>query len=86
MLKEYFSDMNDIIDMFLVINGSEIRNYADNATMYSCDSKAECVLDSLEQGATRISPWYPESYRKLIVDKFHHMIYNEKSYKVKMHI
>ena len=52
------------------MNRSEICSYADDTTINICASKIECVKDSLEQDATRLSTWYPEIYMKLKVDKF----------------
>ena len=68
------------------MNRSEICNYADDTTIYVCDSKIESVIDSLEQDATQLSTWYPENYMKLNVDKCHLMIFGEKRRKVKIHI
>ena len=72
-------------DLFLLMNRSEICNYADDTTIYVCDSKIESVIDSLEQDATQLSTWYPENYMKLNVDKCHLMIFGEKRRKVKIH-
>ena len=67
------------------MNRSEICNYADDMTIYVCDSKIECVIDGLEQDAAQLATWYPENYMKLNVDKCHLMIFGEKSKKMKIH-
>ena len=56
-------------DMVLLMNRFKICNYADDTTIYVCDSRVENVIESLEQDATRLSAWYPESYMTLNVDK-----------------
>ena len=56
---------NFLNDLFLLMNRSEICNYADDTIIYVCDSKIECVIDGLEQGATQLATWYPEHYMKL---------------------
>ena len=68
------------------MNRSETCSYADDATIYICDSKIECVIEALEQDATRLSTWYPENHMKLNLDKCHLMIFGEKSEKVKIYV
>ena len=72
-------------DLFLLMNRSEICNYADDTTIYVCDSKIGCVIDGLEQDTAQLATWYPENYMKLNVDKCHLMIFGEKSKKMKIH-
>ena len=72
-------------DLFLLMNRSEICNYADDTTIYVCDSKIECVVDGLEQDAAQLATWHPENYMQLNVDKCHLMIFGEKSKKMKIH-
>ena len=65
-------------DLFLLMNRLEICNYADDTTIYVCDSKIECVIDGLVQDAAQLATWYPENYMKSNVDKCHLMIFGEK--------
>ncbi len=41
---------------------AEICNYADDTTIYVCDSEVENIIDILEQNTTQLSTWYPENY------------------------
>ena len=66
-------------DLFLLMNRTEIWDYAHNITIYVCDSEVEYVIESLEQDAIQLSTWYPENYMKLIVDKCHLMIIGDKN-------
>ena len=75
-----------INDLFLLMNRAEICNYADDTTLYICDSEINNVIDGLEQDATHLSTWYPENYMKLNADKCHFMIFGEKKDKMKLHV
>ena len=75
-----------INDLFLLMNRAEICNYADDTTLYICDSEINNVIDGLEQDATHLSTWYPENYMKLNADKCHFMIFGEKKDKIKLHV
>ena len=68
------------------MNRSEICNYADDTTIYVCNSMIECVIDGLEQDATQLATLYLEDQMKFNVDKCHLMIFVEKSKKMKIHI
>ena len=37
------------------MNGTEICNYADDTTLYSCDCEAKTVKTKLEQNANRLA-------------------------------
>ena len=41
-----------ITDLFHLMNTTEICNYADYATLYSCDREVETVMTKLEQMQT----------------------------------
>ena len=60
-----------INDIFLLMNGTEICNYADDTTLYSCDYEVRNVITRLEQDANRLTAWSPENYMKLNEDKCH---------------
>ena len=50
-----------INDIFLLMNGTEICNYADDTTLYSCDYEVKNVITRLEQDANRLTAWFPET-------------------------
>ena len=74
-----------ITEIFHLINGSEICNYADDTTLYSCDRKVKKVITKLEQKANHLTTWFPENYMKLNEDKCH-IIFGTTKEKVNMHV
>ena len=68
------------------MNRTEICNYADDVTIYLCDSKVENVIESLEQDAIQLSTWCPDIDMKLNVDKCHLKTFCEKDVKMELRI
>ena len=69
-----------INDIFLLMNGTEICNYADDTTIYSCGYDIRNIIIKLEQDANHLATWFPEKYMKLNEDKCHFILFgtNEK--------
>ena len=75
-----------IADMFYLMNGSNICNYADDTTLYSCDHKVKTVITKLEQSANHLAKWFPENLMKLNEGKYHLIIIGTRKEKVSMSV
>ena len=67
------------------MNGTEIYNYADDITLYSCDREVKIVITKLEQYANHLTTRFPENHMKLNEDKCHLTIFGIREEKVSMH-
>ncbi len=74
-----------INDIFLLMNGTEICNYADDTTIYSCGYDIRNIIIKLEQDANHLATWFPENYMKLNEDKCHFILFGTNE-KVNIHI
>ena len=54
-----------ITDMFQLMKGTEIYNYADAVTTHAIDGEVKNVT-KLEQIANHLATWFPENYMNLI--------------------
>ena len=68
-----------INDLLLSIQETEICNYADDTTIYTCDIRLENVISRLENDSKIIIDWLRNSYMKLNEDKCHFMIFGERT-------
>ena len=75
-----------INDIFLLMNGTEICNYADDTTLYSCDYEVRNVITRLEQDANRLTAWFPENYMKLNEDKCHFILFGASNERDNIHV
>ena len=66
-------------DLFLFLEETEVCNYADDTTIYTCGPNVENVVAKLENDALVISEWFPNNLMKLNEDKCHLMIFGGKS-------
>ena len=73
-------------DLFLFLEETEVCNYADDTTIYTCGPNVENVLAKLENDALVISEWFPNNRMKLNEDKCHLMIFGGKSNEVSVKI
>ena len=49
------------------MNGTEICNYVDDITLYSCDYGVKNVITRLEQDTNRLTARFPETIGNIIV-------------------
>ena len=75
-----------INDIFLLMNGTEICNYADDTTLYSTDYEVKNVITRLEQDANRLTAWFPENYVKLNEDKCHLILFGASKERANIHV
>ena len=73
-------------DLFLFLEETEVCNYADDTTIYTCGPNVENVLAKLENDALVISEWFPNNRMKLNDYKCHLMIFGGKSNEVSVKI
>ena len=71
-----------INDLLLSIQGTDIFNYADDTTIYTCDMRLENVFSMLENDSNIIIEWFENDYMKLNEDKCHFMIFGERTNQV----
>ena len=69
-----------------MMNGSNICNYADDTTLYSCDHEVKTVITKLEQSANHLAKWFPENLMKLNEGKYHLIIIGTSKDKVYMRV
>ena len=72
--------------LFLFLEETEVCNYADDTTIYTCGPNVENVVAKLENDALVISEWFPNNRTKLNEDKCHLMIFGGKSNEVSVKI
>ena len=65
-----------LIDLFLLCEESDIANYADDNSPFSCEMNIDSVLLQLESDCKRLLDWLMENGLKANPDKFH-LILNE---------
>ena len=68
-----------INDLLLSIQEIDICNYADDTTIYTCDTRLENVVSRLENDSKIIIEWFRNNYMKLNEDKCHFMIFGERT-------
>ena len=68
-----------INDLLLSIQETDICNYTDDTTIYSCDMRLENVISRLENDSKIIIERFQNNYMKLNEDKCHFMIFGERT-------
>ena len=69
-----------ITDLFYVIEKSDICNFADDNTQYSCGANLKTVLVNLKHDASKLLYWFKINSMKANPKKCQFMILSEKSY------
>ena len=67
-----------INDLFFVIEKSDICNFADDNTLYSCGANLKTVLGNLEHDASKLLYWFKINSMKANPEKFQFMILSKK--------
>ena len=68
-----------INDLLLSIQETEICNYADDTTVYTCDMRLENVISRLENDSKITIEWFGNNYIKLNENKCHFMVFGERT-------
>ena len=67
-----------INDLFLIEMESDICNFADDTTIYACDTSIEAVIISLESGLHRMLQWFNDNGMKANPSKFQIMFLGQE--------
>ena len=65
--------------VFFLVNDTEVCNYADDMTIFACDSDVNNAQYKLEADASRLSKWFVDNHMKLNDAKCHLMLFGNKS-------
>ena len=68
-----------INDIFLFVKNTSVCNYADDTTIYACNSDIDIIINRLETDSSILTKWFSENYMKLNKEKCHFMIFGNKS-------
>ena len=73
-------------DLFFVTDKTSVCNYADDTTLFACDSDLHYLKSRLEHDSVLAIEWFECNYMKLNQDKCHLLIlghkYESSSYKL----
>ena len=67
-----------INDIFFFVNNTNICNFADDITIYACNSDLNTIINRLEIDSAVLAKWFAAKYMKLNKDKCHLMIFGNK--------
>ena len=65
-----------ISDLFLICKNSNIANFDDDNTPYSCSKDVESVIIQLEKDSTTLLNWFSKNGLKANTEKFHLILSN----------
>ena len=68
-----------INDLLLSIQDTDICNYADDTTIYTCDNNLDNVIARLENDSNIIIQWFADNFMKLNTDKCNLLIIGRNS-------
>ena len=68
-----------INDIFFVLKGVDICNFADDTTAYVCNSNLESVLETLVHNSDLAIAWFEMNYMKLNTGKYYLLISGNKN-------
>ena len=67
-----------INDLLLFIRSSDICNYADDTTIYSCDKNLDNITHKLESDCNVALQWFADNFMKLNADKCHLLVLGQR--------
>ena len=67
-----------INDLLLFTQNSDICNYADDTTIYSCDKSLDTTTHKLENDCNVALKWFADNFMKLNADKCHLLILGQR--------
>ena len=65
-------------DLFLILDMTDVCNYADDTELHSCDKELPCLLTPLEHSTALAIEWFEINYMKLNKDICHLLIAGHK--------
>ena len=75
-----------INDIFLLLNETEICNYADDTTIYCSHKELQEVTLRLENDTVKLSNWFAENFMKLNEEKCHLLVFGEKDTEISINV
>ena len=67
-----------INDLLLFIQNSDICNYADDTTIYTCNKNLDNIVDRLENDCSIALEWFSDNFMKLNADKCHLLVLGQR--------
>ena len=67
-----------INDLWLFIQDSDICNYADDTTIYTCNKNLDNIVHKLENDSTIALKWFADNFMKLNADKCHLLVLGQR--------
>lgn len=65
-------------DLFIVMDGTDIYNYADDNTISFSGTSVEEVIENLNESGTRVTEWFEGNYMKANPDKYQAIIFGKR--------
>ena len=62
----------------LFIQNSDICNYADDTTIYTCNKNLDNIVDRLENDCSIALEWFSDNFMKLNADKCHLLVLGQR--------
>ena len=73
-----------LIDLFFVIEDTDIASYADDNTPYIIDDTVEGVIKSLEEVSKKLFKWFDDNLIKSNADKCHLLVSTNETVKIQV--
>ena len=67
-----------INDLLLFIQDSDICNYADDTTIYTCNKSIDNIVHMLENDCAIALKWFANNFMKLNADKWHLLVLGQR--------
>ncbi len=67
-----------INDLFFLVTDTEMCNYADDTTIFSCGYEIDNILETLQRDANLLSDWFVDNYMEMNDDKSHLLMFGNK--------
>ena len=67
-----------INDLLLLIQDSDVCNYADDTTIYTCNKNLDNIVPKLENDCTIALKWFADNFMKLNADKCHLLVLGQR--------
>ena len=77
---------NIFIDIFLLLNETDICNYAEDMTMYCSHIQLQEVTLRLGNDTIKLSNWFAENFMKLNEEKCHLLVLGENNIEISINI
>ena len=61
-------------DIFLLVESTEVCNFADETTFFACEKDLNSLINRLEHDSLLVIEWFENSYIKFNQEKFHLLV------------